>query len=156
MGVAHPESLTVSPGDEGLHNPAPCIARRGARGVPAGSAVAVTVRTETGRTRENALRMACGWCSRRTGGDGPGMVPGVPSRVAYGRTGWMHPRCGPAGRCTSRTPSQPLRSGAETRREKEVPFPAECELPLPANLRNVFPRRTLIAQGSAVEAHSRP
>jgi hypothetical protein len=46
--------------------------------------------------------------------------------------------------------------GLKIRRESEVPFPAESELPLPANLGNVFPKRTSIGRASAFEVHTRP
>ena len=35
-------------------------------------------------------------------------------------------------------------------------FPRKVSLPLPADLRNVFPRRTPIGRASAVEVHARP
>ena len=50
-------------------------------------------------------------------------------------------------------------TAASTRRrirsDLRVPVPAEDELPLPTNLRSVFPSRTPIGRVSVVEGHSR-
>jgi hypothetical protein len=107
----------------------------------AGSAIGITVRLEAGSTRRNTIRMARQWCSGKTGGDSPGIVPEEAFRVACGRAGWTRATGGPAGRCTNRTPSQPRQSGAEIRRENEVPVPAENELPLPAESEKYIPEK---------------
>ena len=139
---ARQESRAVSPNTLPSDPSAPRMARRGGRGVPAGSGVGMTVRAGTASTRKCAPRMVLPIVFGKNRGGRTGTVPGVPSRAAHGSEGRMRAKLKHAGRCTNRTPSQPRRSRAENRREKEVPFPVESELPLPENLRNAFPRRT--------------
>ena len=110
----------------------------------------------SGESPENGssddLRMVFG----ENGGSPSGIVPRVPSRVASGSAGWRRDKSRTCGRCANLAPSQPRRSGAQNRPRNKFPFPAESELPLPANLSRMFPRRTPVGWTSAVDVHSRP
>jgi len=89
----------------------------------AGSTEGLTVRLGTWSTQKNTLRIACEWCSGRTGGVSPGVLPEVDSRGVCGVIEWMHPSGQPAGRCTNRTPSQPRRPDADFGQIRGFRFP---------------------------------
>jgi hypothetical protein len=68
---------------------------------------------------------------------------------------WMRAKCGLAGRCTNWTPSQPRQPEADFGQICVFLFRRKVSLPLPANLRNAFPKRTPIGRVSAVQGPSR-
>jgi len=151
--IGLPRARNLSPCHRDLpriYPPASRMARRGAWGAPAGSGVGMTVRLESGRTLKRALRRACQLCSGRTGGTIPGMLPRVDSWRDCGREGRMRARCGPAGRCTNRTPRQPGQPDADFGQICVFLFRRKVSLLLPANLRSLFPRGTPIGRASAV------
>ena len=74
-------------------------------------------------------------------------MPRDGTSVSSGRAGWRRDKVLTCSEMHEPDASAAVSFGAEIVRENEFPFPEENALPLPANLRNVFPSRTPSAGG---------
>jgi hypothetical protein len=106
-----------------------------------------------GWTRGERGRFPLRWPARRVRGEQGGPYRGLRRcgpPVLSGGVGW---RRGKPRICREMHEPDAVAAAsvrAEDRREQEFPLPAKRELPLPANLRNAFPRRTPFGRASAV------
>jgi hypothetical protein len=126
---------------------APGIARRGARGVAAGSSFRMAVRLEVGRTRKSALRIACQLRSGTNRGGGRGVVPRGSLRSDPGRSEWMRDKARASREMHEPDAVAAASTGRRLQSDLRVPVPAESE---PASVREsekCFPKKNTLPAG---------